>query len=741
MNNHYINYNNQYYILASSTVAEQKAVAFKDGNVFSVLDKYGDIKHYGESVNGIYCMGTRFLSHMELLLEHQAPFILSSSLNEENEMHTVDLTNHEILKDHSSILEKGMVHVLRQQFLFEGVFYETIQLCSFSQDPITFHLSISFDADFKDIFEIRGMKRAQTGSCLEPAILHNEITLSYEGLDDIKRSTRINLNPPPASVKDKTAEYILTLIPQQCQFIFIGISFEIGENKPKILNNDEAFTTMVHRMNSMKDSVPYISSTNEQFNQWLDRSKSDMFTIITKLETGYYPYAGIPWFCTPFGRDAIITAIECLWVVPEMAKGVIKYLAKTQALEFNETQDAEPGKIFHEQRGGEMANTGEIPFKMYYGTIDATPLFISLAYLYYERTGDKRTIKEIMPNIEHALEWIDKYGDRDGDLFVEYERRKKTGLENQGWKDSWNAITNKDGTLAEKPIALCEVQAFVYWAKINAAKLFKVLEKPEKADTLEKEASVLQEKFIEHFWSEDKQVYALALDGKKNKCDVVSSNAGLCLMTGIAPQDHATKISKTLFSKKMFTGWGIRTLAKDEKRYNPMSYHNGSVWPHDNALIAYGLCQYGFCEEVNDIMTAMFEVAQRVESFRLPELFCGFDKIKNQGITNYPVACSPQAWATGSIYLLLQACLGLKISAIENTIYFNSPKIPEFLDEIIISNISINSSKISLQIKKSGKAISVFAISEEGPKIKIEISDDAVFSNINIKEKDGKLSV
>jgi glycogen debranching enzyme len=445
--------------------------------------------------------------------------------------------------------------------------------------------------------------------------------------------------------------------------------------------------------------------------------------MVSETKHGLYPYAGVPWYSTPFGRDGIITAWECLWMDPNLTKGVLNFLAQSQAKDFNDFQDAEPGKIFHEMRGGEMAELGEVPFKLYYGTIDATPLFISLAGAYFERTGDIQTIINIWPNILLALDWCDKYGDLDGDGFVEYAKKSEKGLVNQGWKDSHDSIFYEDGKLAQGPIALCEVQGYVYDAKMKAADLAKELGFPDKAALYSKQAEELKEKFAAAFWIEEKQTFALALDGQKKPCKVSSSNAGHCLFSGIVKTEHAEKLAKTLMNDKMFSGWGIRTIGTDELRYNPMSYHNGSIWPHDNAMIAFGLAKYGFIEEVNKVIAAMFDVTMFVDAQRLPELFCGFEKRRSEGPTAYPVACSPQAWAVGSIYMLLQACLGIKIDAKANTIYFYKPDLPDFLKEITIANLKVNNSNVVLQVRKNIGEVTVHLLHRDGD-VKIEVVED-----------------
>jgi glycogen debranching enzyme len=719
----YIKYRNKYYILANSSLADDRTMVLKHDDCFGVFDRYGDIHPVGQGAQGLYHNGTRYLSKMELSIEGQRPLILSSSLKEENEMLTCDLTNPDFDLGSGIITEKGTLHIHRTKFLWGDVCYENIHLSNFGVEPLTFTLSVSFDSDYKDIFEIRGIGRNEKGKILKPRSNQDELVLSYKGLDNIKRNTHLKFETIPNHMDYKRVDFHVCLLPKAYHNIAMSIGFEVDGQVPEIKTFEEAHDLLTAYLNSTNKNASDIYSSNEQFNEWLLRSKSDMVTMVSDTKYGLYPYAGVPWYSTPFGRDGIITAWECLWLNPDLTKGVLNFLAETQAHELNDFQDAEPGKIFHEMRGGEMAELGEVPFKKYYGTIDATPLFVCLAGAYYERTGDIDTIKNIWPNIERAIEWINKYGDLDGDGFVEYAKKSEKGLVNQGWKDSHDSVFYEDGCLAHGPIALCEVQGYVYDAKVKASGLANELGYYEKSASWLKEAGELKEKFAAAFWIAEKGTFALALDGEKKPCRVNTSNAGHCLFSGIVKPEHAKILAHTLTDEKMFSGWGVRTLACDEVRYNPMSYHNGSVWPHDNAMIAFGLARYGFTEEVEKIIAGLFDVTMFVEAQRLPELFCGFDKRRNEGPTAYPVACSPQAWSVASIYLLLQACLGIKINAKENIIYFYKPTLPDFLKEITIANLKVNGSNVVLQVRKNVTSVTVHLLHRDGD-VKIEVIDD-----------------
>ena len=659
---------------------------------FAIFDRWGDIHPQSKKAQGIFHQGTRFINRLELRLNKKKLLLLSSSIKEDNDILSVDLTNPDLVDCN---IPENTLHISRSQFIRNGVYYEELSINNYSDINCEVELSLFFGADFRDLFEIRGIQRTVQSNKPRTYTRDNKLLFDYEGLDKLHRRTEIIFPGGGEYVIHNHAVFFsVSLQPHQQKKIDYLIIFRTEEslfngqkNKSHVSDYAEAKALVKQELKKTHSLFTDIFTSNEQFTHWINRSKADLVSLLTPTTHGLYPYAGVPWYNTAFGRDGIITAMEAMWVAPDVARDALLFLAALQAREDIPAKDAEPGKILHEARSGEMANTAEIPFKEYYGTIDATPLFVMLAGMYYQRTADIDTIKKLWPNIKAALSWVDKYGDIDGDGFIEYQHKAKNGLTNQGWKDSHDSIMYANGELCEPPIALCEVQGYVFAAKKHAATLALVMNEKEHAVELNRQAEKLKKQFNETFWDEASGCFALALDKNKKACRVVSSNPGHCLFTGIVYEAHAAKLAQTLTGKDMFSGWGIRTLSMAEKRYNPMSYHNGSIWPHDNALIAFGLSRYGFQDEALKILSALFDASLFIDLQRMPELYCGFEKRKGEGPTSYPVACSPQAWSVASVFLLLQACLRLEINAVEKTIVFNKPALPDYLNKICISNL------------------------------------------------------
>jgi glycogen debranching enzyme len=470
----------------------------------------------------------------------------------------------------------------------------------------------------------------------------------------------------------------------------------------------KALREATHRAASMETSSSVV-------NEVLSRSMADISMLVTDTEHGPYPYAGVPWFSTPFGRDGLITALQTLWLYPALAKGVLRFLANTQATEADPLRDAEPGKILHETRRCELARLGEVPFARYYGSVDSTPLFVVLAGFYWQYTADRSTLESIWPNVHAALRWIDTYGDIDGDGFLEYRRKTDTGLFNQGWKDSGDAVFHADGHLAEPPIALCEVQGYVYLARLMAAQMAGAMGEHVLAAAQLARANQLREQFNEQFWDDELGMYALALDGEKRPCRVRSSNAGQVLFTGIATAERAARMAEALESREFFSGWGIRTISAREWRFNPASYHNGSIWPHDNALIALGLAKYGNSTQVMHLTQAILDAAAQMELRRLPELFSGTQRRRGKGPVLYPVACAPQAWAAATPFALLQACLDLQIDAAQCIVRLRHPRLPPSLNSLLIRDLPVGAARLDLMLRRrQGEDVAVNVLRKNG---------------------------
>jgi glycogen debranching enzyme len=703
----------RFYISATSSLADDRTRVLKQGETFAVFDRHGDIRPIGRGVQGIYHEGTRFVSRLELSLDRHRPVLLSSTVKDDNAVLSVDLTNPDSRTNGQIDLPRGTIHLVRTKFLWQGACYECLVVSNFGLASHEVVVTFRFEADFADIFEVRGLRRDHRGRRHKDLTEEGVVTLGYEGLDGQLRRTRLDFSPIPAEILPSEARFTLRLQPKEEQSIYVTACCDSTEASPS-LPYDSAYHQANNALNLAKGNDCDIYTSNEQFNDWLNRSLADLHMMVTSTATGPYPYAGVPWYSTAFGRDGLITALQFLWVNPDLCRGTLAYLAATQATEVIPEQDAEPGKILHETRRGEMAALGEIPFGRYYGTVDATPLFIMVAAAYFERTGDLAFIRSLWPNIVLALKWLDTYGDMDGDGFVEYARHSPNGLVQQGWKDSGDSIFHADGTMAQAPIALCEVQGYTYAAKRGAAEMARALGEPAMADELIRQADALRGRFEEAFWDDDLSIYALALDGQKRPCRIRSSNAGHCLFTGIADPDHARRAAETLLSAELFSGWGVRTLSAGEVRYNPMSYHNGSVWPHDNALVADGLARYGLRDLGLKIMTGLFDASLFVDLHRLPELFCGFERRAGVGPTLYPVACAPQAWASGAVFLLLQSCLGLSINGRESRVRFDEPVLPPYLQQVRIKNLSAGKGTIDVLIHGHDRNVNVDILRMEG---------------------------
>jgi glycogen debranching enzyme len=706
----------QFFIPATASLQERRPRTLKHGDTFAVFDHNGDAFSGPGSPEGIFHRDTRYLSDLHLTVNSKRPILLSSTLRDDNAVLTCDLTNPDVFDANGKlILGHDLIHIRRSRFLWDGSCYERLTVRNFDDRLQQVWLDIEFAADFADLFEVRGTSRSRRGQYLPAIVEQDSVQLSYVGLDQRRRSTRLSFDPVPDELQSARAIYHLALGPQETRSLFFEIRFD---RSPGTMPGHRAFFLGLRdarrALRKSSSRAASISSSNDIFNEVARRSVSDLYMLVTDKPEGPYPYAGIPWFSTVFGRDALITALQTLWLDPEMARGVLCHLAANQATDIDPASDAEPGKILHEVRYGEMAELGEVPFRRYYGSVDSTPLFVVLAGEYLRRTADLATIKHLLSSIEAALAWIDEFGDRDGDGFVEYGRLTDEGLINQAWKDSHDSVFHTDGTLAKGPIAIAEVQAYVFGAWHAASEIFRALDRPERAARLLSKAEGLRRAFDVTFFDEELATYVLALDGDKRPCRVRSSNAGHALFSGIAYPDRAAQVTRTLMSASSFCGWGIRTIASTEARYNPMSYHNGSVWPHDNALIASGFARYGFQAQAARIFEGLFGASTYIDLRRLPELFCGMSRQRAQGPTFYPVACSPQAWAAATPLSLLQSCLGLDFEPHASQIVFNEPRLPTFLNEVTLRHLSVGDGAADVALRRSGDQVVVELVQRVG---------------------------
>jgi glycogen debranching enzyme len=702
------------------SLAASSRRTLKHGDSFAMFDEFGDVLEVQHSPQGVFHHDTRFLSRLHFTLEGRQPLMLSSTVQTDNITLDVDLTNPDIFVGEELWLVKDTFHVARTKFLWQASCHELFTVTSYAERPARLALALEFDADFADLFEIRGYQRSRRGAVRAEVHSPAEVRFVYHPLDGIPRSTRICFSIPPARLTSESAEFVLELAARSRTALGVTVLCEEGEARKENAGGQQAvpyFSALRRARRTAavaRAALPSIESSNTVFNSVLSRSSADLAMLMTETPHGPYPYAGVPWFSTPFGRDGLITALEMLWFDPTIARGVLRFLAAHQSHAEDPAADMEPGKILHEVRECELARLGEVPFGRYYGSVDATPLFVALAGQYWQRTRDRATVEGLWPAVRAALDWMARWGDRNRDGFLDYARRSERGLRNQGWKDSEDAVFHADGRLAEGPVALCEVQGYAYLAYREAALLAFDLGEKDLSKDLETEAERLQKRFEAAFWCEELATYALALDGAGEPCRVRSSNAGQVLFSGMVKRERAALVVHDLFGADFFTGWGIRTLGAREKRFNPISYHNGSVWPHDNALIALGVARYGYSAEALSLTEALFDAAAHMHLRRLPELFCGFERRRGKAPTLYPVACAPQAWAACAPFALLQACLGLEIDAASETVRLRQPRLPRFIDSLAVRQLCVGESRLDLLFRRQEPSVAVTLLSREG---------------------------
>ena len=681
----------------------------KNGAVFMCSGRDGDVKPEAETGDGLYAYDTRFLSELRLTVGGSRPIPLAAVARQAIEFSIEASIPTATTKDERRPSQTDLV--LRRRRLVSDRVYERIEITNHGSDVATTGLSVTLSADFADIFEVRktqGLSLRDRKPALERS--GDGVIFAYAGLDDVVRRTDVRFDPPPRDLgmqgSRATTSWPIQLDPGQSMVVDLVLECSLGSNRSTHIPFDEAESACRDEAVGWVAASTSIETSNHMYDRVIDASMRDLYALQTPMNDGCITAAGIPWYVAPFGRDALWTSYESLMSRPGLARDSLLLLAKHQAQRDDAHRDAEPGKILHELRTGELAGAGLVPHTPYFGTIDATPLFLVLAAAYYEWTGDVETMAQLKPHLEAALSWIDDHGDRDGDGFVEYVRRSPRGLLNQGWKDSPGAIVNVDGSPARGPIALCEVQGYVFMGKLGIAKVFDRLGEHVRARALKNEAQLLREAFNGSFWLEDEGTFAVALDGDKKLVRSVTSNAGHCLFAGIADDAKARAVADRLLAPDMFSGWGIRTLSSASVAYDPTSYHNGSVWPHDNAIIAAGLKRYGRTEDVERIAAAMLDASMQSPESRLPELFCGFPRHLQEPYVVYPVACAPQAWSSAAPLMLLQTMLGIFADAPRGRLDATRPSLPAWLERVTLSNLKVGAEKVSLAFERRGEVTS-----------------------------------
>ncbi len=675
--------------------------ALKDGDTFVVADAFGDIIGQGD---GVFHNDTRVLSRWRLVVGNQRPSLLSAAISHDNVFFAAHMTNRPLPPLGGRPIPEGVIHLERTRFLQTDGVYERLRLVNFSERDATIPIRFEFDADFRDMFEVRGTSRTVRGQLLEPQLGHDHVVFRYMGLDGIMRTTTVALSGDPSMLPPGSAEFSVSLGPYRAGEILVAVRVDGSPSPPQRSDYRRcaAQARWTMRARIRRGATP--RSSSQVYNEWLQKSRADIALLTSDLPTGPYPYAGIPWFSAAFGRDAIITAMQTLWLDSGLARGVLSFLAQHQATQTSSFEDSAPGKIMHETRKGEMTATRELPFGRYYGSVDTTPLFIMLAGAYAVRTGDTSFIGQLWPSLLAAMSWIENMADRHPAKFIAYERGEASGLVNQGWKDSENSIFHADGSFPEGPIALVEVQGYAYAAYSVMAELARTHADEASSRRWRQRSIDLRSAVERHFWMPEHQFYGIALDGSGKLCRVKASNVGHLLATGLPNATRARHCARWLLSHGFDSGWGVRTLCHGEAHFNPMSYHNGSVWPHDTALCASGLARYGERDGTARLSSHIFEAAVRF-GMRLPELYCGFPRAAGQPPIEYPVACLPQAWAAGSAFMLLQACLGLAIDGARSRIFISQPRLPTGVEHLRIENLAVGDHSVGLQFHRVADSV------------------------------------
>jgi glycogen debranching enzyme len=679
-------------------------VVLKENRIMMVSDEMGDIPADNTRGLGLYFSDTRFLSAYEFRINRLQPILLSASVDE-SYVATFQMVNPVLVLDEGKRrIPQQSISIRRSRFIYGGL-HERIGLQNCGREAIEVECSLRINADFRDMFDVRGYKHQVAGVLRPVEVQNQEMSFTYEGQDGLLRRTEVMVNRPISSHHGNTLTWHFPLASKETVTLVIDIIPLIGEDEPMLSYlYDDALQALKRSYLRWNDNTTAIKTDNAFLDRGLlRRSQMDLRILLEEFDTGLFPMAGIPWFSAPFGRDALITSIQTLMLNPEIARGTLRYLAQHQGRNLDPGREEEPGKILHEVRYGELANLKIIPHTPYYGSVDSTPLFLVCAVEMMDWLNDQDLFVELLPSLLQALNWVDRYGDSDQDGFVEYAERASGGVRNQGWKDSSDSLLYPDGQPAELPAALVEVQGYIYQAKVGLSRILDRLGQTRLAEKLAREAGELRRRFELKFWLDDEQFYAQALDRHKVPIRSITSNPAHCLWAGIIDPERAEILRERLLAPDMFSGWGIRTLSSQSPHYNPMSYHNGTVWPHDNSIAVAGLRRYRHAEAASAVIEGIMEAGIRMPNYRLPELFCGFrrDERYNNGPAEYLVSCNPQAWGAGAAFQLMQTALGIVPDTTAGRLYLNPIPFGQ-ARSVEVQGMRIGTGKLSFRVTYNG---------------------------------------
>ena len=693
-------------VVTADVSSDERTHTLKHDDCFGLFNEIGDIDAEARSEAGLYRAGVRHLSRFTLNVAGLRPLLLAASPREDNVLLGVNLTNPDIRGEGGRIiLPRGTLHITRTRFIWSGVCHEMIRVRNFALSTVAVELVVRFGCDFENIIDVRAQRRVDAGRARFERVERDSVVQGYLGADEMVRETVVDCHTAPDAISSDSLRYRLQIGSRGEKTIALAIGCRSATHPVQISSYTRSLSAAEELAHEEGRPSCMVESSGAAFNEWLQRSCADIGMMLTATPHGRIPAAGLPWLDAAFGRDAVIVALQTLWIWPEIARNVLTYLAATQSTDTFAANGAEPGKILNEARGGDLSPN-------YFG-VDTTPLFVMLAGAYYARTADLDFMGELWPAISQALSWIDVYGDMDGDGFVE-ARPRSGGVSQSGWKTSPDAVFHADGRIAQGPLALCEVQGYVYGAKLGAARIARSLGEMPRAIALVEAAQALQARFNSIFWCPDIETFALALDGDKQPCRVRTSNPGHCLFSGIAHAERGRQVIAGLGDEQFFSGWGVRTVAESELRFNPMSYHNGAIWPHDNSILAAGAARYDDKTFALRILNAQFAAARNFDLLRLPELFCGFRRKGRELPLHSPVACSPQSASAGATFLLLQSVLGIAIDALDRQIVLAHPVMPEGIEQIRVKNLCVGEASVDFTVRRHAGSVSASVERREG---------------------------